>query len=100
MEMLKHRLEDESRARATADSRILEVGVLHYVLEAAVFVSFCRTKIQVEFITLKNNEDCFSTKSFYMRCKALSHLLVSSYFYLAFVAASGKQKIATRDKVA
>ena len=28
--MLKHRLEDESRARATADSRILEVGGLHY----------------------------------------------------------------------
>lgn len=61
---------------------------------------FRGTKIQVEFIALKNNEDCFSTKSFYMRCKALSHLLVSSYFYLAFVAASGKQKIATRDKVA
>ena len=44
MEMLKHRLEDESRARATADSRILEVGVLHYVLEAAVFVSFLSYK--------------------------------------------------------
>ena len=99
MEMLKHRFEDESRARATADSRILEVGVLHYVLEAAVFVSFCRTKIQVEFITLKNNKDCFSAESFCMRCKALSHL-VCFCSYRSCVAASGKQKIATRDKVA
>ena len=31
MEMLKHRLEDESRARATADSRILEVGEVHLI---------------------------------------------------------------------
>ena len=61
---------------------------------------FRRTKIQVEFITLKNNKDCFSAKSFYMRCKALSHLVVCFYSYRACVAASGKQKIATRDKVA
>jgi len=27
MEILKHRLEEESRARATADSRILEVSL-------------------------------------------------------------------------
>ena len=98
MEMLKHRLEDESRARATADSRILEVGGLHDKFQRQLYLSHLRrTKIQVEFITLKNNKDCFSTKLFY---KALSYLVVCFYSYRACVAASGKQKIATRDKVA
>lgn len=31
MELLKHRLEEESRARATADSRILEVSYATFV---------------------------------------------------------------------
>ena len=54
MEMLKHRLEDESRARATADSRILEVGGLHYNSLRKLYLShFRRTKIQIEFIILK-----------------------------------------------
>ena len=39
---------------------------------------FRRTKIHVEFIILKNNKDCFSAKSFCIRCKALSHLVVVS----------------------
>ena len=34
MELLKHRLEEESRARATADSRILEVSYATFVNKA------------------------------------------------------------------
>ena len=46
MEMLKHRLEDESRARATADSRILEVGGVHLIkFNRQLYLShFRRTK--------------------------------------------------------
>ena len=36
MEMLKRRLEDESRARATADSRILEVSCIYRVQRITV----------------------------------------------------------------
>ena len=50
MEILKHRLEEESRARATADSRILEVRLAGEYRR----ISGCRLSPEIPLICLRS----------------------------------------------
>ena len=50
MEILKHRLEEESRARATADSRILEVSLAWERRR----ISGCRLSPEIPIIRLRS----------------------------------------------